>query len=220
MQRPLWNRFATFVIWLLAAGCVVYWALKFVRGPVAPPASSVAAPPSGGGHSDAQALARGLGGGQAPASSGTAIVAAATSVFQAARFVLTGVVVQKASNQRGVALIAVDGKPPRPYRVGAQLAEGVVLHSVSAGKAMLAASTDAAPALSLELPQLSSAIAGTAVALRPVMATLAPPIPSVVATQAANPIGALGSRPTRPLANQLREAQTDTPRDPLGSAVK
>ncbi len=226
MQRPPWIRFATFLVWLLAAGSAVYWALQFVRGPNAPLSAAVAAPASGAGALDAQALARGLGGGKAQPSSPTE-VAAAPSAFQAERFLLTGVVVQKSSrpaNQQGVALIAVDGKPPRPYRVGSQLADGVMLHSVSAGKAMLSASADAAPGLTLELPQLTTAVAGTAQAVRPALpATMPPAIPATMPAPTISPsnnpmagpsaTGVPGQRPPRPLANRQREAAREATRD-------
>ena len=220
MQRPPWIRFATFLVWLLAAGCAVYWALQFVRGPALPPSAAVAAPAPGTGAVDTQALARGLGGGKAQLSSPTEVVAA-PSAFQAARFLLTGVVVQKSSrpaNQQGVALIAVDGKPPRPYRVGSQLADGVMLHSVSAGKAMLSASADAAPGLTLELPQLTTAIAGTALAVRPALPTAIPAtVPAISPSNnpmaAPNATGVPGQRPPRPLANRQREAAREATRD-------
>ena len=52
----------------------------------------------------------------------------------ASRFVLLGVVAD--TDGQGAALIAVDGKPPRPFRVGAKVADGYVLHSVSARAAI------------------------------------------------------------------------------------
>jgi general secretion pathway protein C len=174
MQRSFWNRFATFLVWLLATGCVVYWALKFVRGPQVPLSAAVASPANSAGAVDAQALAKALGGGVAPAVA-AASPAVAPSALQAARFVLTGVVVQKAGSGTGVALIAVDGKPSRPYRVGSALTDGVVLHSVSAGKAMLSTAANAPAGLTLELPQLTTAVAGNVVAVRPAMPA---PIPA------------------------------------------
>ena len=232
MQRSLWIRFATFLVWLLAAGCVVYWALKFVSGPTAPSSASVAAPNSAAGSVDAQALAKGLGGALAPQSA-SPTAAAAPSALQASRFVLTGVVVQKSSRQ-GVALIAVDGKPPRPYRVGAVLADSVILHSVSSGKAMLSTAQDAAIALTLELPKLSTALVGNAVAARPALpATLPNPVfaqpaaapltPSPSATMQATPTpgqSAAGQRPPRPLANRLREGSQEAARDQAGAPTQ
>jgi general secretion pathway protein C len=169
MQRPLWNRLATFLVWLLAALCCVYWALKFVRGSVAPLSAAVAAPASSVGAVDTQSLAIGLGGGKAPAGSSPTEAPAAPSALQAARFLLTGVVVQKTRASSGVALIAVDGKPPRPYRVGSQLTDGVVLHSVAVGKALLSSAMDAAPSLTLDLPQIYTASVGNARPSRPAL---------------------------------------------------
>ena len=68
----------------------------------------------------------------------------------ASRFVLQGVVAD--DDQQGAALIAVDGKPPRPFRVGAKVADGYVLQSVSTRAAALGASLDGAPAFTLQLP--------------------------------------------------------------------
>ena len=173
MQRPIWNRFATFLVWLIAAGSAVYWALQFVR-PLSSPFSAAVAAPNPGLGIDAQALAKGLGGGASPQPEKASAPPSVTSL-QASRFVLTGVVVQKGSASRGVALIAVDGKPPRPYRVGSPLTVGVLLHSVSAGKAMLATAADAAPALTLELPEIKTAIVGTPIASRPTLKPAAIP---------------------------------------------
>jgi general secretion pathway protein C len=53
----------------------------------------------------------------------------------------------------GAAVIAVDGKPARPYRVGSTIEEGLVLQSVRGRQAMLGPA--AGPALvTLELPPL------------------------------------------------------------------
>jgi general secretion pathway protein C len=228
MLRSPWITIATFLIWLLAAASVVFWVLQFVKGPASPLSAAVAAPSPGSAAVDAQALAKGLGGGyvaplDARGDTASNATPPAPSVFQAARFVLTGVVVSKSTNP-SVALIAVDGKPPRPYRVGTTLADGIVLHSVSAGKAMLSAGMQAAPGLTLELPQITSAVAGTAVASRPAFSAQAlPPTPAPVpvpptvsapannpmASPAANPTPAPGQRPPRLGANRPREAEKE-----------
>ena len=210
MQRSFWTRSLTFVLWLLAGASVVYWGLKFVQGPAAP-ANATAALPGGVSNAvDAQALAKGLGGGQVVAtdSGATGAGSAPASSINASRFALTGVVVSRAGDSRSsVALIAVDGKPARPYRVGANLADGVVLHSVGPSKAMLAGNAQAAPDLTLELPKLNSAVVGTAIAARPTLpVTTAVPTPVAAPNPASNPMSALGQRPLRPLANRPREA--------------
>jgi general secretion pathway protein C len=131
---------ATFVLWALVAASTVYWGLKLTSptgaAPAAPPV--VRMPPA----ADPVAVARLLG--AAPAS-------AAPAPSLASRFALLGVVASR--SQRGAALIAVDGKPAKPFRVGAVIDEGIVLKSVEARRAVLA-SSDGSPALTLELPPL------------------------------------------------------------------
>ena len=70
----------------------------------------------------------------------------------ASRFALLGVV--SARTHDGAALIAVDGKPPRPYRVGAAIDEALVLQSVQPRQAVLANSIAGPPVLTLELPPI------------------------------------------------------------------
>jgi len=138
------NRWAvaggTFLLWGLAAASAVYWAIKLGSGPgtvpIAPPAQSAPA-------SDPAAIARLLGAG--PVAAAAAPVASLSS-----RFTLLGVVAE--SDGGGAALISVDGKPPKPYRVGAALDEGLVLQSVQARRAAIGASMQSPPAVTLELP--------------------------------------------------------------------
>ncbi len=144
--QPSWAvRGATFGIWLLAVGSVVYWALKVAATPaalaIAPPVLGSPAPP------DAAAIARLLGGGD-PAAPGAAPQAAQPAL--ASRFVLQGIVSNPSGG--GAALIAVDGRPPRHFRVGATVAEGLVLQSVQGRQAVLGPQRGAPPTLTLELP--------------------------------------------------------------------
>jgi len=68
----------------------------------------------------------------------------------ASRFALSGVVADP-SNQ-GAALISIDGKPPRPFRVGSRVGENYVLQSVGVRAATLGAQVDGPPAFTLQLP--------------------------------------------------------------------
>ena len=70
----------------------------------------------------------------------------------ASRYALTGVAAASATGQRGVALIAMDGKPARPYRVGAILEDGVLLQSVEARRATLSATLEGPALAVLDLP--------------------------------------------------------------------
>jgi general secretion pathway protein C len=94
---------------------------------------------------DPAAIARLLG--SAPVAG--AVPVAAPSL--ASRFQLLGVAAGVASGG-GAAVISVDGKPARPYRVGAAIEEGLVLQSVKGRTATLAATPVGPPLLTLELP--------------------------------------------------------------------
>lgn len=139
---PWTVRGATFALWALAAGSAVFWGLKLAGGgraidvPV-PPARPVAAV-------DPAAIARLLG--SAPAAMATP--AAAPEVSLASRFQLLGVAAGVQSGA-GAAVISVDGKPARPYRVGATIEDGVVLQSVRGRQAVLASGSTQ---VTLELP--------------------------------------------------------------------
>lgn len=75
----------------------------------------------------------------------------ATAAAAPSRFLLAGVIAGRQS-QQGAALISVDGKPPKPFRVGSQVDSGLVLQSVAPRRAVLAASLDGPAAFSLDLP--------------------------------------------------------------------
>ncbi|MEZ0308857.1 MAG: type II secretion system protein N [Ramlibacter sp.] len=130
---------ATFALWALVAASAVYWGLKFSGG-----ASSTVAPPVGrtAVAADPAMVARLLG--ASPAA------AAAPMASLASRFNLVGVVASR--SHQGAALIAVDGRPAKPFRVGAAIDETLVLQSVDSRKAVLASATGGAPVLTLELP--------------------------------------------------------------------
>lgn len=134
-------RAATLGLWTLAAGSMVYWGLRLSAGlpdTLAPPP-----PASAGVTIDAQAVGRVL---------GAEPVATPQAVSLASRFVLQGVVAE--ASGRGAALIAVDGKPARSYRVGSVVEEGLLLQSVAPRQATLAVALDSPAALTLEMPPL------------------------------------------------------------------
>ncbi|MDE2607105.1 MAG: general secretion pathway protein C [Burkholderiales bacterium] len=137
-------RGTAFLLWALAAASAAFWALRLGGG--GPVTSLPAEPPRPVASVDPAALARLLGG----VPSASAPAAAAPSL--ASRFRLLGVVAGVRSGE-GAAVIAVDGKPPRPYRVGATIDEGVVLQSVRGRQAVLGAPGAGGQALvTLELP--------------------------------------------------------------------
>ena len=138
------TRGATFVLWALAAASAVAWGLRIAgTAPVEELPAAAAQPVAA---ADPAALARLLGG--VPAAPGAAPAAPGL----ASRFHLLGVAAG-AQSGAGAAVIAVDGKPGRPYRVGATLDEGVVLQSVHGRQAVLGApGAGGQPLVTLELP--------------------------------------------------------------------
>jgi general secretion pathway protein C len=203
----------------------MYWALKFVQGTATPANAAVvtAAPLA---SVDGQALARGLGGGLgAMATAVASPVAAPTGGIIASRFVLSGVVEGKTARQ-SLALIAVDGKPARPYRVGAQLAEGVVLAAVQRRQALLSPNTGKAGAVTLELVKanatgIPAAIAYTPpVQLPPVVVANPVQSPAVVTPDPMSPVPpGLGGNPARaggPGPGGRTRAMRDAARDAAG----
>ena len=136
-----------------AAASALSWGLKlFVRPPPAPPQAQLAEP-AGALRGDLTRLlgadprARGRRGRAEPAAD--------------ARFQLVGVVSPRSAQaaREGLALIAVDGKPARAYRVGAVVDGANVLQSVSARGATLGP-RDGAPVISLTLAPPAPAATG------------------------------------------------------------
>lgn len=139
-QSPWWPRLVTFLLAALAALSAVYWGLRW-PAPAAGPAAY--AMPEEAVAQDGQALARLLG----------QVATAGPVASVASRYVLTGVLAGPGPG--GAALIAVDGKPAKPYRVGSLVADNLFLQSVSGRRAVLAAGAGStAPALVLEMTPL------------------------------------------------------------------
>ena len=140
-----WLRIATFLAAALTAGSAGYWGLK-LTSPALETSTSKLVVPSPSAPSQ-KAIAQVLGGGQlSPAATGAVALEPAAS-----RFKITGVVA--GTNNQGYALIAVDGKPARPFMVGSQVSDTLLLQSVNKAGAALAASLDGPIAFRLDLPK-------------------------------------------------------------------
>lgn len=137
-------RLGTLALWAAAGASVVFWGMRLsapAAGMAAPVALVAPAAP------DAQALARVLG--AVPAAPGAASAAPVASL--ASRFSLIGVLSGRSSGG-GAALIAVDGKPAKPFRLGAEVDEGLVLQALSPRQAQLGGSLDGPATLTLDMP--------------------------------------------------------------------
>lgn len=139
-----WPRGVSFVLAALAAASASFWALKVsaVNTATSVPAAAIAGPVV----IDIASVARALGGG----SGATPVVAPSASL--ASRFAMQGVLADQ--NSAGAALISVDGKPAKPYRVGDVVEDGLVLQSVQGRRAGLGQAGGGSAVLTLELPAL------------------------------------------------------------------
>ena len=138
-SSTVWVHTASLVLWALVAYSATAWVLHGVgqqdlQGLSAQRGESVV-------DMDAKAIARSLG-------LATAVPTAAPTL--SSRFQLIGVL--DAGTSQGAALIAVDGKPAKPFRIGATVSEGLVLQSVQGRRVNLGSGTDAPATLTLELP--------------------------------------------------------------------
>ena len=150
-------RLSAFVIWALVAATAVFWGLRLLVRAPAVPAYAVAVGDAATVRGDLTRLL-----GSAPVAPTTA----AAAPEAASRFRLLGIVAPKSAGRgtgaasTGVALIAVDGKMPKAYSVGATLDGDLVLRSVSLRTASIAAG-QGAPTITLELPLPAPAATGS-----------------------------------------------------------
>ena len=159
---PLAPRVSAFVLAALAAASAVAWGLRWSAVRSLPQSAALA---EEGAVADPQRVARALG---AVEYSAAPIAAAATGVL-ASRLSLQGVVVPKGL-QGGAALIAVDGKGAKPFRVGAEVVDGWRVVAVASRRAELAqkgegprTALEMAPLAAAATPSTAPAIAGTTV---------------------------------------------------------
>ena len=159
-------RLSAFVIWALVAATAVFWGLRLFVRPVTAPGYAVTV-----GEGDAVRADLGRLLGSTPANAPAIAAAPAAS----SRFKLLGIVAPRQARGAdsaggdlynthggvadGVALIAVDGKLPKAFAVGAHVDGDLVLQSVSLRTARIAG--EGAPAITLELPLPASPATGT-----------------------------------------------------------
>lgn len=141
LSRQPWPALLAALLWLLAGLSAGHWVLQaWGRSPLTPVPAAVSAPPA----VDVLLLARALGAVPPAAPRAEAAPAAAS------RFALQGVVA--VGTARGAALIAVDGQPARPFGLGAEVAGGLVLQSVSAQQVRLGTARAGPTTLTLDMP--------------------------------------------------------------------
>lgn len=142
------SRWSAFLVWALVAASGVAWGLKLFAQPLSAPAQTVVAAPAMAAGGD---LTRLFGAEPPP----PVAAAAPPPPPESSRFQLIGVVAapSAAARSQGVALIAVDGKLPRAFKVGAVIDGEHVLKSVQS-RAVAIGPRNGVATVSLELPPL------------------------------------------------------------------
>ncbi|MDP2005894.1 MAG: type II secretion system protein N [Rubrivivax sp.] len=147
------GRWWTLGIWALAAGSAVAWGFKVFVTPIAAPSYTQTAVPAAALRGD---LTRLLGADAPPP-----VATAPDEPTADARFQLVGVVSARSPRaaKEGLALIAVDGKPPKAFRVGAVVDGTTVLQSVAA-RGVTLGPRDGAAVVALNLAPPAAAATG------------------------------------------------------------
>lgn len=174
----------TLFIWLLAGFCASYWVLKFVT---TKPLVATTAQSLPNAAIDTKAIAKLLGAVEGE-------VNKPMNVVPSTKFVLSGLAFT--TGGRGVALIALDEKPAKPYRVGSLVADDLVLKSISKNSAVLGSSMKSPDALTLEMPERKPATSQ----LSSNMTKLAPVVPAGVRVPAMNQNASNQAIPPSPIS--------------------
>ena len=205
-NRRMFARLSAFVIWSLVAATAIFWILRLSASPPQVPPYAVAV---GNAVSVRGDLSRLFGAPQRAPSLAQATPEAPS------RFKLVGVMAPRSNTAQaevghGLALIAVDGKPAKPYVVGARLDSDLVLQSVGLRTASIGPAQGARMVV-LELPKLAPPHSGvlpppgappiaplSRTSAAPMPATLAPPAPTLTPPPAVHPVTppAAGGLPT------------------------
>jgi general secretion pathway protein C len=159
-------RLLSFAVWALVAASAVFWLTRLASRPVPAPAHTVTAGQSA--LTASADLSRVLG----VTRTNTPAAQAAAEPAAGGRFKLVGLVA--ARNQppaAGLALIAVDGKPPKPVALGGVVDGPLVLLGVNHRRVELGPS-GGEPTVTLELP----AVPEPSRAVRTVPVPIAPPV--------------------------------------------
>ena len=205
-NRRMLTRLSAFVIWALIAATAVFWALRLFVHPAPPPAHAVALSDSGAGRAD---LTRLFG--------ATRVVVAAVPEAQASsRFRILGIVAPRptsagAPGEGGVAVIAVDGKPARAFKVGSRIDNDLVLQSVSLRTASIGPARGAGPAVLLQIPPLAMPAAG-------VLPRIGMPVPTAPVATAPTSAGYVPPPTFAPAAPTYSPPSAYTPQQSLGGS--
>ncbi|MEO6624442.1 MAG: type II secretion system protein N [Burkholderiaceae bacterium] len=139
-------RLLTLAVWAVAAGSATLWGMKHLQtGSDQTSAATVAPAVAQAAPADVQRVL-----GRSVVAFAPAAAAPPKPADPSTRFTLLGVVASRGS--AGVALLSIDGKVARPYRVGSEVEDGLKLIKVAV-RAVTLESSKGGPSFTLELPR-------------------------------------------------------------------
>jgi general secretion pathway protein C len=137
------------------AASLAFWGLRWVARPVAVPNNTSSVTLDGVSQGDIRRLLAG----PEPSVAGAPVVDASAASALSARLKLLGVVAPRTGTDQGVALLSIDGKPPRAIRVGGMVDGDLVVLAIGQRGAQIGPQQGPA-LLSLDLPPLPAASTG------------------------------------------------------------
>jgi len=147
------SRIFALFIWAAVAASLAYWGLRWLAPPTGVPANAASVSLDNTGRGDLRRLLSG----PAVASTAPKVTSAASEL--AGRIKLIGVVAPQGGSGQGVALIAIDGKPPRAVRLGATVDGELVLQALTQRGAEIGPANGAA-VVTLDLPLMQPPAVG------------------------------------------------------------
>lgn len=143
------SRLFALIAWAAVAASLAFWGLRWIARPTGVPSNASSVALDGGAHGDTHRLLAG----PAPTIPGVPAADAGAASALAARLKLLGVVAPRSGTDQGVALMSIDGKPPRAVRVGGVVDGEMTLLSLNQRGAQIGPSQGPA-LLTLDLPAL------------------------------------------------------------------
>lgn len=148
------SRIAALLIWAAVAASLAYWGLRWLAPPVGVPHNAAPVTLETGVRGDIQRLLTGPVRTEGPQANPSAASALAS------RIKVLGVMAPTPGQSAGVALLSIDGKPPKAFRVGAAVDGEMVLQDLTQRSARIGPQ-DGSPFLTIDLPGLPPPATGT-----------------------------------------------------------
>lgn len=147
------SRIFALLIWAAVAASLAYWGLRWLAPPTGVPANAAAVSLDNAGRGDLRRLLNG----PTVATHAPKVTSAASEL--ASRIKLIGVVAPQGGSGQGVALLAIDGKPPRAVRLGGLVDGDLVLQALTQRGAEIGSANGPA-AVTLDLPLMQPPAVG------------------------------------------------------------